>query len=49
MMGIGSPINVVAVLLGGGIGTVLAGVANFLVFDTTSAQIVPTLTLVAVQ
>jgi uncharacterized protein len=71
MMGIGTAINVVAVLVGGGIGTLLGaklpeamrgtamqaigivtllvGVANFLVFDTTSTQLMPTLTLVAVQ
>jgi len=47
MMGIGTAINVVAVLVGGGIGTLLG--ANFLVFDTTSTQLMPTLTLVAVQ
>jgi hypothetical protein len=32
-----------------GIVTLLVGVSNFLVFDRTSTQIVPTLTLVAVQ
>jgi uncharacterized membrane protein YqgA involved in biofilm formation len=70
-MGIGTAINVVAVLVGGGIGTLvgaklpeamrhtamqaigivtlLVGISNFLVFDTTSTPIAPTLTLVAVQ
>jgi len=70
-MGLGTAINVVAVLAGGGIGTLvgaklpemmrrtamqaigivtlLVGVANFLVLDRTSAQIVPTLTLVTIQ
>lgn len=71
VFGIGSIINVVVVLIGGGIGTLvgaklpkamrrtamqaigivtlLVGVSNFLVFDITSIQIVPTLTLVAVR
>ena len=70
-MGIGTAINVVAVLVGGSIGTLvgarlpeamrrtamqaigivtlLVGVSNFLAFDRTRTQIVPTLTLVAVQ
>ena len=70
-MGIGTAINVVAVLVGGGIGTLvgaklpeamrhtamqaigivtlLVGVSSFLVFDTTSTQLMPTLTLVVVQ
>jgi uncharacterized membrane protein YqgA involved in biofilm formation len=70
-VGIGTAINVVAVLVGGGIGTLagsklpegvrrtamqaigivtlLVGVSNFLVFDKTCTQIVPTVTLVAVQ
>jgi uncharacterized membrane protein YqgA involved in biofilm formation len=70
-MGVGTALNVVAVLVGGTIGTLvgaklpgamrytamqaigivtlLVGVSNFLVFDRTSTQIVPTLTLVAVQ
>ena len=70
-MVIGTVINVVAVLVGGGIGTLvggklpgamrhtamqaigivtlLIGVSRFLKFDRTSTQIVPTLTLVAVQ
>jgi uncharacterized protein len=70
-MGIGTAINVVAVLAGGGIGTLvgaklpealrrtamqaigivtlLVGVQNFLKFDTTYTQLVPTLTLVTVQ
>lgn len=70
-VGIGTAINVAAVLVGGGIGTLagarlpqdmrrtamqaigivtlLVGVANFLEFDRTSTQILPTLTLVAVQ
>ncbi len=70
-MGIGTVINVVAVLVGGGIGTLLGaklpeamrhtamqaigivtlliGVLNFLELDRTSTQIVPTLTVVAVQ
>jgi hypothetical protein len=49
MMGIGTAINVVAVLVGGGIVTLLVGTANFLELDRTSTQKVPTLTLVAVQ
>jgi uncharacterized protein len=71
LMGLGTAINVVAVLVGGGIGTLvganlpevmrhialqaigivtlLVGVANFLEFDRTSTQMVPTLTLVAVR
>jgi uncharacterized membrane protein YqgA involved in biofilm formation len=32
-----------------GIITLLVGVANFLKFDTTSTQMIPTLTLVTVQ
>ena len=70
-MGLGTAINVVAVLVGGGIGTLagarlpgairhtamqdigivtlLVGVSNLLQLATTSTQIVPTLTLVAVQ
>jgi uncharacterized membrane protein YqgA involved in biofilm formation len=70
-VGIGTAINVVAVLVGGGIGTLvgaklpeamrhtamqaigivtlLVGISSFLVFDTTSTQIVPTFTLVVVQ
>jgi uncharacterized protein len=70
-VGIGTAINVVAVLVGGSIGmlvgarlpeamrrtamqaigivTLLVGVSNFLEFDITSTQIVPTLTLVAIQ
>jgi hypothetical protein len=31
-----------------GIGTILTGVSNFLVFDRTSTQLTPTLSLVAV-
>jgi uncharacterized protein len=70
MMGIGTAINVVAVLVGGigtllgaklpeamretamwaiGIVTLLVGVAKFLVFDTTSTHVVPSLILVAVR
>jgi uncharacterized membrane protein YqgA involved in biofilm formation len=71
LVGIGTAINVVAVLVGGGIGTLvgaklpeamrhtamqaigivtlLVGVSSFLVFDTTSTQLMPTLTLVVVQ
>jgi uncharacterized membrane protein YqgA involved in biofilm formation len=71
LVGIGTAINVVAVLVGGGIGTLvgaklpeamrhtamqaigivtlLVGVSSFLVFDTTSTNIVPTLTLVVVR
>jgi uncharacterized protein len=70
-MRLGTVINVIAVLVGGGIGTLpgarlprgmrstamqaidivtlLVGVANFLEFDITSTQIVPTLTLVNVR
>ncbi len=70
-MGLGIAINVAAVLVGEGIGTLagaklpggmratamqaigivtlLVGVANFLRFDRTSTQIVPTLTLVTVR
>jgi uncharacterized protein len=70
-MGLGTAINVVGVLVGGSLGTLLGaklpeairhtamqaigivtllvGVANFLEFDTTSTQLMPTLTLVAVQ
>ena len=70
-MGIGTAINVVAVLVGAGIGTLagsklpeamrrtamqaigivtlLVGVSNFLVFERTCTQIMPTLTLVTVQ
>ena len=70
-MGLGTAINVVAVLVGGSIGTLvgaklpetirhtamqaigivmlLVGVSNFLVFDRTSTQTAPTLTLVAVR
>ena len=71
VMGVGTVINAVAVLVGGGIGalagaklpqgmrstamqavgivTLLAVVANFLVFDRMSTQIVSTLTWEAVQ
>ena len=70
-MGTGTAINVVAVLAGGGVGTLVGGrlpeamrhtamqaigivtllvrVSNFLRLDRTCTQIVPTLTLVAVQ
>jgi uncharacterized membrane protein YqgA involved in biofilm formation len=70
-MGLGTAINVVAVLVGGSLGTLvgaklpeamrhtamqaigivtlLVGISSFLVFDTTSTNIVPTLTLVVVQ
>jgi uncharacterized membrane protein YqgA involved in biofilm formation len=70
-MGLGTAINVVAVLVGGGVGTLvgarlplgmrqtamhaiglmtlLIGVSNFLELAIASTQIVPTLTLVAVQ
>ena len=70
-MGTGTAINVVAVLAGGGVGTLvggrlpeamrhtamqaigivtlLVGVSNFLRLGRTCTQIVPTLTLVAVQ
>jgi len=70
-MGLGTTINIVAVLVGGsistlvgarlpeamrrtamqaiGLVTLLVGVQSFLVFDTTSTHIVPTLTLVGVQ
>jgi len=70
-MGLGTAINVVAVLVGSGIGTLvgaklpeamrhtamqaigivtlLVGVQSFLVFDRTSTQLTPTLTLVAVR
>ena len=71
MVGNGTAINVVAVLVGGGIGTLvgaklpgpmrhtamqaigivtlLVGISSFLDFDTTSTQVVPTLTLTTVQ
>jgi uncharacterized protein len=70
-VGIGTVINVVAVLVGGGIGTLLGaklpeamrhtamqaigivtlliGVSNFLELASTSTQVVPTLTLIAVR
>ena len=70
-LGIGTAINVLAVLVGGSIGTLagaklpeamrrtamqaigivtlLVGVSNLLELDRTCTQIVPTLTLVAVQ
>jgi uncharacterized protein len=70
-MGLGTAINVVAVLVGGSLGTLvgaklpeamrhtamqaigivtlLVGISSFLVFDTTSTQLMPTLTLVVVQ
>jgi uncharacterized protein len=70
-MGLGTAINVVAVLVGGSLGTLvgaklpeamrhtamqaigivtlLVGISSFLVFDTTSTNIVPTLTLVVVR
>jgi uncharacterized protein len=70
-MGLGITINVVAVLVGGSIGTLvgarlpvamrrtamqaiglvslLVGLQSFLKFDTTSTQVVPTLTIVVVQ